>query len=354
MSLFSPATSRSNERSPLTTVLCRQLPNLLSGWQRDYQRIHEPRWLHLRVPTDTTLAAAQWSLDAYHFLLRQVPGVEQIVWDGPGNPLALPQFHEALSLAPCPQRLRLPAMELTPWFQTLHQLPVHDIRIALYAHRPAMARLQAGLEPEAFPSIETSIRRFMAYRRHQAPAGETGAVAPITLQLLLNRHSMAYLEEMVEYAENLGVDAVQFLNIPPHQYAEHPDAHWEMLYCDQPMAVQRLQQFQHQHYRVRVELPHLPAPPNETGRLAERKRCGHPFYTPSVSLANWTVGACPAGIPLRQPQTGKPWVVWEGDFWNNPAAVAARKQVCSPNAAEIGSEEPLPCTTCPWYQADER
>ena len=201
--------------------------------------------------------------------------------------------------------------------------PLKEFFISMNGHTPEEFNRMTGMPPEMFGVIRANTVELVR-RRNERRSG-----VRILLNIIVDKKNYEYLEEMIRFAEDLGVDKVFFANFLA-SWAPGFTAEERCLFSDDLEALQVLARVNSLRSRVEVVLPALPE------RTMTGKYCLAPFYNLSVD-GEGNVGCCSCQL-LDLSGNGK---FDDGDAWNNAHFREMRRRLLSP-------EIPLlePCGWC--------
>lgn len=195
--------------------------------------------------------------------------------------------------------------------------------ISINGHHPEEFHRMTGRPADVFEVVRANTLDLVRRRN------ERRSEVRIVLNIILDRSNYRCLEEMIRFAEGLGVDKIQFV---PFLASSSPGftAEERCLYSDDPEVLGVLARAESLRWDVEVALPVL------LERAAAGKYCLAPFYNLSVD-GEGNVGCCSCQL-LDFSRNGK---LQEGDAWNNAHFREMRRRFLDPGAPLLE-----PCGWC--------
>ncbi|MDX2086158.1 MAG: radical SAM protein [Candidatus Melainabacteria bacterium] len=267
-------------------------------------------------------------LEAFQFILEQVPTVHSVGFSGPGEPLTTPDLlrmvRAAHQLGGAHTRITTNGLLLQQRAGDILNSPLNHLLVECFAHKPSAYGLITGKPPQQFVHILQSLQAFLGQRkRRQQP------FPLVELSMVVDVFTYRRIPEMVAFVAELGADAVRFNNRLPE---DPSDAALYTLYTHHREAKRYLESLTEAQFPIQVTLPLL-----HEKDMSQNRRCRSPYTTVGVDT-NCSVTGCEKQQVASLTETK----IWEPDFWNNDSFQWLR------NVHGSGSQAvPTACQRCP-------
>jgi hypothetical protein len=326
-------------------------------------RHSEPEILYIACTPETQ--ASQWNEETVRHIVAQLPGIKQVVFQGPENPFRLmPELPEVLA---CFQgqyavktTVQLHPLHLNESYAAILKGSIDELIVDLGAHTPSSYGTLMRRPATEFMPAQDALYQFMTKRFHNPQARNN---LHVWVNLVLNSANYTQIPTMLREAERWGVQGVNFNNATPWnglgQWADATLA-YSVLGVDDTDYQAFISTLDMASFRVAVRLPNL-----HQGTLVDsvsegstQGLCKAPYTTVALD-GGFNTCACPRWIP--ELQGGQKF--WQGDFWNAPHFQLARQihregllAQLRPNQAQIDQPEstsaastaiPTACLHCP-------
>lgn len=312
-------------------ALWRKIPHLLNVFQYklhpeqrgDDSLDYEPIHLHV-TPAEIQPGGSVWmqpasNLQAGHgvvsknelkpenfrFLLEQVPAVRTIEFSGQVDPFHCPYLLQLVEVAykfnGAESTIYTDGTLLADAIESLVKSHVHTLVIRIHGHKPSQYARLTELPPSRFLQIHNNIVNLLQRRQ------QTKGALEIELCMTVDLHNFRDMPEMIQYAQELGVDGLRFENYLSGNPIRKSD---RTLYTDQPPVMKFLQWMKSSMLPVTKFPIFLPTVLEKD--MSNCRNCLDPFTTVSVD-ADFNISGCSRRLLYH----GKSSKIWDSDFWNN-------------------------------------
>lgn len=195
--------------------------------------------------------------------------------------------------------------------------------ISINAHNSEEYHRMTGMPPEYFHVIERNICKLVKLRYTKNER------IRIWISIILDKINYNYLSDMVNFAENLGVDGVLFFNFLPNE-KEGFRAVERCLFKDNKNVLDIFSNITASKHKIKIILPIL------LDRSNNNKYCRGPFYNLTID-GEGNIGGCSCQL-LDNSKNGK---FYEENAWNNAYFRKFRRRFIDPNLSILE-----PCKWC--------
>ena len=304
------------------------------------------------------LSTNDMDIDAFKYVLAQVPAVRTVDFVGRGEPLLNPDIFEMIdTVAEYNQAytsLTTTGMLLDKHGDDLLDSGLNQLVVRCYGHRPSAFHAMSGLEALNFPEIEKNLRHFVKKWKSRKSTLE------VVLQMTVDVHSFRDIPDMLTFAQKMGVNALWVDN---YLSPSGDEASERSLYDDYEPVKEFLAEVMGNFAadaRATGSDFNLKLPVLLSRDMSESRNCSDPYTVLSVD-GDCTVLPCSRQMIYQMPgniladfkeellDPDKAGKIWDEDFWNNPMYQWMR-QVHTPPEAVLGENPypvPNPCQHCP-------
>jgi len=304
------------------------------------------------------LSTNDMDLDAFKYVLAQVPAVRTVEFAGRGEPLLNKDIFKMIRMVTeyndAYTTMTTTGLLLDRFAELILESPLKQLVIRMYGHRPAIYHAMSGLEARNFPVIVKNLRDFIA-RRNQSQSR-----LDVVLQMATDVHHYREVPDMLAFAREIGADALWVDNYlspagdEPSERTLYDDYGPVKEFFAAVMAGFAKEESgrKNPHEGFNLKLPVM-LPRNMT----HNRNCHDPYTTLAVD-GDCNVLPCSRQMIYEMPpgvvaQLGvevidpdKAGKIWHEDFWNNPMYQWMRL-VHSPDEEGKRYDVPLPCQHCP-------
>ena len=274
-------------------------------------------------------------LDTFKLIMDQVPATRTIEFSGRQDP-----FNNAALLDCVDYAYKYNGAESTIYTEgfSLGELgedavlsDLHSLVIRIHAHRPSAYAMATGRNANHFVQVRDNVAHVVRKKR------ELEGNVEIDLVMTVDRHNYTEMEDMIRFAEAMGVDGVRFENyLSPTTPGVPSDRSLYSHYKPVTDYFAQLRRTVLKESNLVITLPTL-----LDADMSNHRNCLDPFTTVSID-AEFNVSGCSRNLLYK----GKMSKIWDKTFWDDPQYHWLREI-----HAKFDNDEsvacPLPCQNCP-------
>lgn len=204
---------------------------------------------------------------------------------------------------------------LREYIEEILNSPLKYFNVSVNGHNPEEFNRMTGMPPELFDVISNNTAELVKQKQAK------GAKLKVSISIILDQGNYRDLNDMICFADNLGVNQVAFFQFLPFP-AKGFTAEERCLFSDDSNVLETFAQVNSLRSRIRTTVM---LPPLLEREMATNKYCCQPFYSLTVD-GDGNVGGCATQL-LDNTGNGK---IYDKDVWNNGHFQEMRKRFLDP------------------------
>ncbi len=268
--------------------------------------------------------------DLFKQILNRYKNAIKVYLIGNGEPLLNKDLFRMIEYASTVMKMNVDVSSngiiLREYIEEILNSPLKYFNVSVNGHNPEEFNRMTGMPPELFDVISNNTAELVKQKQAK------GAKLKVSISIILDQGNYRDLNDMICFAENLGVDEVTFFHFLPSP-AKGYTAEERCLFSDDSDVVEVFSAANSVRSRIRTTVM---LPPLLEREMTSNKYCCLPFNSITVD-GEGNVGGCSCQL-LDNTGNGK---FYDKDVWNNGYFQEMRKRFMDP-------EFPLlePCTWC--------